>query len=589
MEDNLAALKQLTLALTEKDDEIKRQAARLRTLNHIIMDANKANTYSDVLRYALDATVRYLQFEKGYAYTIRSDTFHAKLIHSINACHELTQTPISYEIYEHYLSKGEVYCEIITADECNPSFLQGKKVYIPLLNKEKVCGCLLLVSKLDKEISFDEMEILKMIGIYLGNSVQRVISEDIIIRNERKYRKLYEDSPIMNFTVDKSGKVTRSNRVVSQTLGYTFDELYLKPVTTVFHPDDADSIMNQLYSCIESMDEVRKWEGRKIKKNGEVIWVNELACAHYNEKGEVYIHIACEDITSRKISENALKKSNLELSVAYEELRASEEKRTNHIQMLEENKIELIIEKQNFDNLFNSIDDMIVISDNTGKIISINHAVTSKLKYPKEEIIGKQLQEVYNSYCTCNNPEQLDLTAVNRCSIEICNKDGTKVPLESKMVEGIWDDQPVMFIVLHDNSEVVQMFERMRTHEQVVDSIFDNLNGVLLLIDRSLSIVMYNKTLNHLISLFQLPPVRLNQSIFEAFPFLEKEHATDDLKTIFQLGTILHENKIYTWNGKSKEVTIRGCPIYVDKVITYVLIAVCPNLNVHNGWIDGGA
>ena len=123
--------------------------------------------------------------------------------------------------------------------------------------------------------------------------------------SEERYRDLYENIPFMYFTVGRNGTVLRVNTMGARELGYTAEELIGEPVTDVFHPDDRAAAIARIAQCVEEPGKVLKWDLRKRRKDGSVMWVHESARAIPDGDGLVVL-VVCENVTERKLAERQL-------------------------------------------------------------------------------------------------------------------------------------------------------------------------------------------------------------------------------------------------------------------------------------------
>ncbi len=103
--------------------------------------------------------------------------------------------------------------------------------------------------------------------------------------------------PLMYFVVDEQGLVRYVNRVGLESLGYSKEELLGASVFHIFYPADRSQVRHQVVECLKAVDQVRKWEFRKICKDGSLIWVRETVRTVRHSSKEMRIHIICEDIT----------------------------------------------------------------------------------------------------------------------------------------------------------------------------------------------------------------------------------------------------------------------------------------------------
>ena len=133
---------------------------------------------------------------------------------------------------------------------------------------------------------------------------QRIESE--LIDSERRYRALFDDNPSMYFMVNAAGTVLSVNRFGAERLGYEIHDLVGSSVMNVFHPDDQEAARRNLVSCLSEIGQPKRWEFRKVRKDGSVIWVRETAQAVLNDHQVPVVLIVCEDITAMKEAEIAL-------------------------------------------------------------------------------------------------------------------------------------------------------------------------------------------------------------------------------------------------------------------------------------------
>jgi PAS domain S-box-containing protein len=129
-----------------------------------------------------------------------------------------------------------------------------------------------------------------------------------------RYRLLYDHNPAMYFMVETDGTVRSVNRFGAEQLGYSTEELVGLPVSTVFFAADRDDIRLQLERCVQHPGEVAHWEGRKVRKDGSILWVKELARTVRDADGRTLVFIVCEDITERKQAEEAARRHQAELA-----------------------------------------------------------------------------------------------------------------------------------------------------------------------------------------------------------------------------------------------------------------------------------
>ncbi|MDD3898154.1 MAG: PAS domain S-box protein, partial [Syntrophomonadaceae bacterium] len=115
--------------------------------------------------------------------------------------------------------------------------------------------------------------------------------------------------------------------------------------------------------------------------------------------------------------------------------------------------------KVNFDTLFNTIDDYLFIIDENGKVVHANKVVIDKIGYSLEELEGMSLLLLHP-------PERRDEVAQifegmmagerDHCPIPLYTKDGSYIPVETKVVRSQWQGIPVFLSISKDIFQISQ-------------------------------------------------------------------------------------------------------------------------------------
>lgn len=134
--------------------------------------------------------------------------------------------------------------------------------------------------------------------------------------SEAPWKEVFEHNPVMYFMVDAAGTVVSVNTFGAAQLGYTVDELLGQSVLRVFPANERQAAQSNLALCLENIGRLHSWEICKIRKDGSTLWVRENAKAVRLMDGQPIVLIACEDITERKQTENALRQSEMYLAEA---------------------------------------------------------------------------------------------------------------------------------------------------------------------------------------------------------------------------------------------------------------------------------
>jgi len=130
--------------------------------------------------------------------------------------------------------------------------------------------------------------------------------------------------------------------------------------------------------------------------------------------------------------------------------------------------------QHNLQTLFNSLDDLLFIAQQDGKIIHYNPAVEQRLGYTRDELFHMYVLDIHPAE---QQTEAADVFAAmiageqNTCNIPLKTKNGDLIPVETRIVEGDWDGQPVLFGISRDITERKRAEEHMqRTSQQLLES-----------------------------------------------------------------------------------------------------------------------
>jgi PAS domain S-box-containing protein len=152
---------------------------------------------------------------------------------------------------------------------------------------------------------------------------ERRMAEEALRFSEARYRALYRDNPAMIITLDAELTILSVNPTCASQLGYTTDELVGQSVLKLFYEGDRPAVAEQLQLCLQNPDRVYQWQFHKVRKNGDMVWVEELARAVSGLHGVLNVLMVCQDITLRKQAEEEIEKLNTDLAARAAELEAA--------------------------------------------------------------------------------------------------------------------------------------------------------------------------------------------------------------------------------------------------------------------------
>lgn len=156
-------------------------------------------------------------------------------------------------------------------------------------------------------------------------------TEIALRESEERYRNFYDNIPLMYFTLDADAVILSVNTLGAAELGYQQDELTGRNVLEVFHPGDHHAVTEQFEKSLRDPGRVARWEFRKVRKDGTMLWVHEAASTVRGDDGRPVVLVVCEDVTERKQSEQQLLEHKQQLQNLTSELSLAEERERRRI------------------------------------------------------------------------------------------------------------------------------------------------------------------------------------------------------------------------------------------------------------------
>jgi len=133
--------------------------------------------------------------------------------------------------------------------------------------------------------------------------------------SEERFRALYDDNPVMLFTIDTDGNVITVNQFGIEQLGYPEEQLVGQSVLNVFLEEDRPLAQEYLKQCFTESDKLHNWELRKVCQDGTGMWVRETVRVVKNTDGNSIALVVCEDITETKSAQAKQERTAVELTL----------------------------------------------------------------------------------------------------------------------------------------------------------------------------------------------------------------------------------------------------------------------------------
>ena len=191
---------------------------------------------------------------------------------------------------------------------------------------------------------------------------ERKKAEEALRASERRYRALYNDKPSMFFTVAADGTILSANRFGATHLRYAVDELVGLPMASLHPRVEAPMVKGNLKKCLENPDAVYRWELRKVRRDGNVLWVRETARMVRDTEGKPTVLLVCEDVTeAHRLSEQLSYQASHDSLTGLVNRRAFEQRLERVIQTAKNNR-------SNHAVCYLDLDQFKVINDTCGHV-----------------------------------------------------------------------------------------------------------------------------------------------------------------------------------------------------------------------------
>ena len=191
----------------------------------------------------------------------------------------------------------------------------------------------------------------------------------------------------------------------------------------LIHPDDVEYVTGELQATIACGKEYYLAEYRMKHKDGRWVWVQANGrVSGYDKSGRpLRMHGTHTAINERKEIESKLKSS-----------------------------------EENFRTLFATLDDIIMVGTDEGKVLYANPALFNRLGYTFEEISGAGMFGMYSHMHLREARESFTSTLKGEkdtCILPLQHRNGDLIPVETRRWAGKWDGNDCIFSISKDLSQ----------------------------------------------------------------------------------------------------------------------------------------
>jgi PAS domain S-box-containing protein len=212
----------------------------------------------------------------------------------------------------------------------------------------------------------------KITGI-LGSGediTERMKADEALKKSEGRFKQIAENAQEWIWEVDLEGRYTYSSPIVGKILGYTPEEILDKHFYDLFLPDDREELKKAAFAVFAEKQPLHEFLNRNIHKNGKTVWLSTSGGPLLDEKGDLCGYRGADiDITEKKKMQDLILQA-----------------------------------KNDWEETFDTINDMITIHDNDFNIIRSNKAAERVLGLSSSEILSQKCFKSYHG--TAHSPEK---------------------------------------------------------------------------------------------------------------------------------------------------------------------------------------
>ena len=129
--------------------------------------------------------------------------------------------------------------------------------------------------------------------------------------------------------------------------------------------------------------------------------------------------------------------------------------------------------RENFQTLFDAIEDFIIITQHNGQIIITNPIVTKRLDYSENDIVLKNYAALHPGELVVDVQKSMaDAFSGNTSTIrtKLLTSHGLNIPVETKMTKGRWNGIDVLYNISRDITEQVKVEKAIIAAKDVAES-----------------------------------------------------------------------------------------------------------------------
>jgi len=171
--------------------------------------------------------------------------------------------------------------------------------------------------------------------------------------------------------------------------------------------------------------------------------------------------------------------------------------------------------------LYNAMEELVIVVDMDGSILNVNPAVIRKLGYQETELIGHPIYSLYSNTTRDDLIYQfMNLTETGgkiQNTYPFISRDGQPIPVETRGIVGIWGERHVLFCISRDISERLEAERNIHEYYERVQAILSSSTAQIYMKDENLRYLTTNRPFIESLS----PPIQSVEGMTDADIFPE--------------------------------------------------------------------
>ncbi len=194
----------------------------------------------------------------------------------------------------------------------------GKRKFIPEEPRTDLAGRTRFLQTIKIPFTVPETGERGVLGVCMDITEQKQ-AETSLQESEERFRSMFRAAATGIAISTPDGRFLQANAAYCRMLGYTEDELRTRDFASLTHPDDINHNLNLRDELLAGQRENFVMEKRYLKKERGVLWTRASVSAVRSAGGEIrMLIVVAEDITERKLAEEALLRQQTELQALFD-------------------------------------------------------------------------------------------------------------------------------------------------------------------------------------------------------------------------------------------------------------------------------